>query len=273
MRLTSSSSISRQQKPTCESLLFLFPAFSPAAETINAGSVDFTIGSSTAAASSMAGDAPIKIFAYQNSIPTGEGIIARGDSAIQNIRDLVGKKVAVNRDGTGEYLLAKALEKEGVPLDQVERVYLGPADAGPAFAQGKVDAWAVWGSFLATAETEYKDRVIASGGDIGSKDDIIYVVRTEFLEQYPDVVKAVYEVLKQQSESASNNPKQALVAYGKTFKLSPSVVNVLSQRIEKPLASIDAAELSRISTVVDWFFQKGLIPKKPDVANFVVDIK
>gem|GEM_PF-5030565 len=52
-----------------------FPAFSPAAEAMNAGSVDLTTGSSTAAASSMAGDAPIKIFAYQNSSPTGEGII------------------------------------------------------------------------------------------------------------------------------------------------------------------------------------------------------
>jgi len=185
---------------------------------------------------------------------------------------LVGKKVAVNRGGTGEYLLARALEKEHVPLNQVERVYLGPADAGPAFAQGKVDAWAVWGSFLAMAETEYRGRIVATGGDIGSKNDIIYVVRTGFLEQHPDVVKSVYEVLKQQSESASNNPIEALTAYGKAFKLSPSVVNVLSKRIEKPLASINAEELNRISTVVDWFFQKGIIPKKPDVANFVVDI-
>jgi sulfonate transport system substrate-binding protein len=59
-------------------------------------------------------------------------IVVRGNSAIRKPADLVGKKVAVNQGGAGEYLLLKVLEKEHIPKEQVQRVYLSPNDAAPA---------------------------------------------------------------------------------------------------------------------------------------------
>ncbi|WP_373412878.1 ABC transporter substrate-binding protein, partial [Streptomyces sp. NRRL B-24572] len=56
----------------------------------------------------------------------GEGILVREGSEITSVRDLVGRKVAVNKGGTVEYLLLKALAKAGIPADKVERVYLRP---------------------------------------------------------------------------------------------------------------------------------------------------
>ncbi|MBF2048730.1 MAG: aliphatic sulfonate ABC transporter substrate-binding protein [Elainella sp. C42_A2020_010] len=249
-----------------------FPAFSPVVEAINAGSVDFTVGSSTSAVSAMAGDVPLKVFAYQKNVGIGEGIVAQGKSSIRTVKDLVGKKVAVNRGGTGEYLLVKALEQENIPLDQVERVYLGPRDAAPAFAQGQVDAWAVWGIFLATAEVEHGGRIIATGEQIGSENDSIFVVRNEFLEQYPDVVKAVFDVLKTQSEWADKNRAAAVEIYAKEFELSDGVKKALENRFDGVIEPVDAAQTQRIGKVANWFFDKGVIPKKPDAAAFTVDV-
>ncbi|KYC38851.1 hypothetical protein WA1_33080 [Scytonema hofmannii PCC 7110] len=249
-----------------------FPAFSPAAEALNAGSIDFTGGSTTAAISAMVAGSPFKIFGYQVSGRDGSGVLVQKNSGIKKVKDLVGKKVIVNRGGTGEYLLAKALEKEKIPLEQVQRVYLGPADAAPVFASGKADAWAVWGTFFATAVVQYEARVLATAGDIGSENDVIYIVHNDFLKKYPKVVKAVYDVVRRESQWSLTNAKEAMRIYGKEFKLAQAVQQYMSERMEGLPKPVGVAEIEKMNRVSDWFYTKGIIPKKPVIQNFVVDV-
>lgn len=248
-----------------------FPAFAPAVEGLNAGSIDFTGGSTTAAISAMAGGSPFKIFGYQVSGKDGSGILVQKNSSIKTVKDLVGKKVIVNRGGTGEYLLAKGLEKAGVSLDQVQRVYLGPADAAPVFSSGQADAWAVWGTFFANAAVN-GGRILATAGEIESENDAIYIVHNAFLEKHPDVVKAVYDVLKQESQWVLSNAPQAMQVYGKEFKLSEGVQKFMSERVEGTPIPVGATEIEKMNRVSDWFFQQGIIPKKPNIEDFVVDV-
>ncbi|BAY34530.1 aliphatic sulfonates ABC transporter substrate-binding protein [Nostoc carneum NIES-2107] len=249
-----------------------FPAFAPAVEGLNAGSVDFTGGSTTAAISAMAGGSPFKIFGYQVSGKDGSGILVHKNSSIKTLKDLVGKKVVVNRGGTGEYLLAKGLEKAGVSIDKVQRVYLGPADAAPVFASGKADAWAVWGTFFANAAVKDGARILATAGEIESENDGIYIVHNAFLEKHPDVVKAVYDVLVQESKWVLSNAPEAMQVYGKEFKLSEGVQKFMSERVEGTPIPVGAAEIEKMNRVSDWFFKLGIIPKKPNIENFVVDV-
>src|SRR5438309_451437 len=87
----------------------------------------------------------------------GLGALAEiGVSGIRKVEDLVGKSVAVNRSGLGEFLLVAALEKHKVDRSQVKFVYLNPPDAAPALASGKVDAWAMWSPGVDIAKLEYK---------------------------------------------------------------------------------------------------------------------
>lgn len=92
----------------------------------------------------------------------GNAILVRGDSSIRKPADLVGKKVAVNQGGAGEYLLLKVLEKENIPSYKVQRVYLSPNDAAAALYQGSVDAWAVWEPYISIAELEHNARRITT---------------------------------------------------------------------------------------------------------------
>lgn len=92
--------------------------------------------------SGIAAGQPLCIGSVQRPSPDSlsNAILVRGDSPIRNPADLVGKKVAVNQGGAGEYLLLKVLEKEKIPSYKVQRVYLSPNDAAPALYQGSVDA-------------------------------------------------------------------------------------------------------------------------------------
>jgi sulfonate transport system substrate-binding protein len=183
-----------------------FPAFAPAAEALNANSIDITQGSITSAVGALAGQSNFTIFARQLADHAAEGIVVRKDSGIRTIADLKGKTVAVNRGGTGEYLLLKALDKAGLTPGDVKRVYLAPTDAAPAFGSGKVDAWATWSSFTVLAEGKYGARLITDGGALDSKNDVVYVVRTAFLKAHPQIVAALFRALRDRSEQALREP-------------------------------------------------------------------
>ncbi|WP_347566200.1 ABC transporter substrate-binding protein [Scytonema sp. UIC 10036] len=178
----------------------------------------------------------------------------------------------VNRGGTGEYLLAKGLEKAGVSIEQVQRIYLGPADAAPVFASGKANAWAVWETFFANAAVKDGAKILATAGEIDSENDSIYIVHNAFLEKHPDIVKAVYDVLLQESQWVLSNAAQAMQIYGKEFKLSEGVQKFMSERVEGTPIPVGAAEIEKMNRVSDWFFKLGIIPKKPTIENFVVDV-
>jgi sulfonate transport system substrate-binding protein len=81
-----------------------FIAYAPAAEALNANAIDITIGSSSAAISSLVGTAPISLFAYQWDAGDSSGIVVRNGSDIKTVADLAGRSVAVNRGGTGKLI-------------------------------------------------------------------------------------------------------------------------------------------------------------------------
>src|SRR5690348_15640704 len=101
--------------------------FAPAAQELNAGKLDIAQGSITSAIAALAQRPGFRLFSQVAPDKVGEGILVRKGSSIASVRDLIGKKVAVNKGGTAEYLLLKALAQAGVPADKVTRVYLNPA--------------------------------------------------------------------------------------------------------------------------------------------------
>ena len=55
------------------------------------------------------------------------------DSPIQSIKDLKGKRVALNKGSNVHYLLLKVLEANHLSLSDIQPVYLPPSDARAAF--------------------------------------------------------------------------------------------------------------------------------------------
>lgn len=249
-----------------------FPAFAPAAEAINAGALDAAQGSISSAIGALAQKPSFKIFAAQLDNPTSEGILVK-DANIKSVADLAGKKVAVNPKGTGEYLLLKALEKNGVDPAKVKRVYLGAADGATAFSSGKVDAWAAWGDFVATAKSKGA-RLVADGAQVGSENDTTYSISTTFLKAHPATVKAFFENIRRHSVAEHDDP-DAAVAKENTgaIRLDDGAAKILAQnyRAQDPVAPIDATFQERFGHVADFFAQQGVVKAGLDPKSFTVD--
>ncbi|SCX29269.1 putative aliphatic sulfonates-binding protein precursor [Agrobacterium sp. DSM 25558] len=250
-----------------------FPAAAPAFEALNAGSIDITAGSSTSAITALAAKIPLVIFAYQKMAPGSEGIVAKKDSGITSIKDLASKKVAVNRGGTGEYLLMQGLATNGVDPKSVERVYLSPSDSGPSFTQGHVDAWATWDPFLTIAEKAYDGKVIVDGAAIKSDNAVVLVASHDFAKDKADQLQLVFDVIKSENAWAVANKAEAGAIWAKEMNIPTDLGAKIGANNAVPTTSVSQADVKQIGAIAEWYVKSGIIKTLPDVASGVVSLK
>jgi sulfonate transport system substrate-binding protein len=250
-----------------------FPAAAPAFEALNAGSIDITAGSSTSAIAALAANIPLVIFAYQKMAPGSEGIVVKKDSGITSIKDLAGKKVAVNRGGTGEYLLMQGLETNGVDPKSVERIYLSPSDSGPSFTQGHVDAWATWDPFLTIAEKAYDGKIVGDGAAIKSDNAVVLVASRDFAKSKADQLQLVFDVIKSENAWAVANKAEAGAIWAKEMNIPSDLGAKIGENNAVPTTGVTDANVKQIGAVAEWYVKSGIIPTLPDVDAGVVSLK
>jgi sulfonate transport system substrate-binding protein len=250
-----------------------FAAAAPALEALNAGSIDVTAGSSTASITALAAGVPMVIFAYQRLAASAEGILVKRSSPINTLKDLSGHSVAVNRGGTGEYLLMRALERNGIDASAVKRVYLSPSDGGPGFMQGHVDAWATWDPFITIALTHYDARVLADGATIGSENAVTLIASRSFASQKADLLQAIFETAMQDNAWSLEHKAEAGAIWAQAMSLPADLAQLIGTNNAGPTRGVTDADAAQMSRIADWYVASKIIPNKPDVANGIVRLK
>ncbi|KOR87842.1 ABC transporter substrate-binding protein [Paenibacillus solani] len=251
-----------------------FAATSPAVEALNANSIDITVGSITAAISALVGGtSEFSIFTKQEGDHRNQGIVAKPEAGISGPSDLRGKKIAVNRGGTGEYLLYKALEKGGLDASEVDIVYLPPTEAGPAFESGQVDAWATWGSFTANAIIDFGAELVISANDVESGNDTVFIVRNGFLKEHPELVYEVFEGLNEESVLLSKDLDHTVQLIQDIQGVPEPIAREQLESSFFPLDPINETVRQRWQEIADFMFEKGIIPNEVDVLSNTVDVR
>ncbi|NEO85054.1 MAG: ABC transporter substrate-binding protein [Spirulina sp. SIO3F2] len=110
---------------------------------------------------------------------------------INEVKDLVGKKVAVEEGVVDDFLLSLALEEEGLSRDDVEIVGMDTGDAAAAFVSGDVDAVGAFPPYwLIALEREGSKELISSAEFPGAIPDLLVVTQT-LIDEQPEVVQAL----------------------------------------------------------------------------------
>ena len=248
-----------------------FAAFAPAAEAMAAGRLDVTSGSTTAVVAALAGDPALVVVAVERTDGDTQGIVATSTSGIAGVADLAGRSVAVNRGGTGEYLLRLALGRAGLGTDDVETVYLAPPDAAAAFAAGRVDAWATWDQYLVGAQVDGA-RTVALARDLGSDNATVHVARRAFVDAHPDAVRAVVAALADEADALAADPAPLAAAY-RAAGASHAVAAGLTALRPPRLAYADDAFAAELARVADRYVAEGLLAEPVDVSRAWRDVR
>ncbi|MFD5176864.1 NrtA/SsuA/CpmA family ABC transporter substrate-binding protein [Nocardia sp. NPDC058379] len=253
------------------------PGFSSMLKLFNTEELDVSGAAFSPVVGALSKDVGVKIVAVAD--PAGQdqsGIVVTPESGVTSVAGLVGKRIAVNPAGKGEYITLKALAQAGIPADKVTRVPLQQKDAASAFATGKVDAWA---SFLVPYQEAKAAgaREIVTEKAIGSHDNTVVVFRTEVLEQRPDVAAKYLEVLQGLTAKQKAAPADFENVFEKTGpraltgdRLADAIRVGGEVTVPRLPAESDATDLA---DVVNTFADNGVISRRIAAADIFYDLR
>ena len=243
----------------------------PLLEALGSGAVDIGV----------VGDAP-PIFAqaagadlvYVASSPASASeILVPKDSAIRSVTDLKGKKVAIARGSSSHNLTVQALKAAGLSFNDIEPVYLTPADAAAAFASGKVDAWTVWDPYFAIAETRHDARPVITSDASGLASNSFYLANRTFAEAHPDVLGAALRAIGEVTDWAAENRGELARISSEVTGVDLPSQEIASGRYEIDLRPISEETVKQQQAIADTFLELGLIPKPIEVRKIVWDAR
>ncbi|VIO80000.1 aliphatic sulfonate ABC transporter substrate-binding protein [Bradyrhizobium ivorense] len=244
-----------------------FSSGPPMMEAMNVGSVDYgAVGDSPPIFAQAAGAAIV--YAAAQPIINGSGILVPQNSTISTIADLKGKRVGFTKGSSAHNVVIQTLEKAGLTYDDITPVYLTPPDAGPAFANGGIDAWAIWDPYFAIAETRQNGRILVKTRDI-TKTNSFYIANRDFAKTRGQVLQQIVDVTTATAAWAQAHPDEVAQSLAAVTGVPLDIQTIAARRAGFAVGPVTADIIATQQGVADRFFKLGLIPRQIAVRDIV----
>jgi sulfonate transport system substrate-binding protein len=246
-----------------------FPAGPQLLEALSVGSLEFGLTGDSPPVFAQAAGKDLLYVGAEPPKPDSSAILVLKDSPVKRLAELKGRKVALQKGSSAHYLLVRAVEKAGLQWNDIQPVYLAPADARAAFERKSVDAWAIWDPYYAATELAIQPRVLATGRDLSSNNSF-YLASRAFATQHASAVGVLFDELTRADRQAQENRKEVIKLIADFSGLDAGVVSLFLQRRPKsPVGPLSPQTVADQQRVADAFFKLGLIPKPVTVAGIV----
>lgn len=239
-------------------------------EALAAGRLDIVRTGYIGTITAQAADIAFKSLA-EGSSGAPDAILVPQASGIQSIKDLKGKTIAVAKGSSSWGLLQHALKKEGISPDDVKLVNLQPADAQAAYQGGQVDAWVIFEPYRSQETSSGSSRIVAESSTIGLFTPGYVISRTEFADQYPELVEAFLKAYQKSIDWQKANLDEAVALNAKIKNVSEdtiraSMANPSSEPTNLPISE-EATKFQQ--ETADLMFELGEIKTKVDVSKVI----
>ena len=243
-----------------------FPAGPQLLEGLNVGSIDFGTAGEAPPIFAQAAGADLVYVGNEPPASAGEAILVPKNSSIKTVAELKGKKVALNKGSNVHFLLVKLLQRAGVNYNDIDTIFLTPADARAAFERGSVDAWAIWEPFLAAAQRQTDARILADGNGVVSNHQFFLAARS-YAKKREDVIAIILDELATVDQWAKTDTKGAAAALEPQIGLDQATLELALSRGGYGVTPVNDAVLAEQQRVADAFYDLKLIPKHINVRD------
>lgn len=244
-----------------------FSSGPPMMEAMNVGSVDYgAVGDSPPVFAQAAGAAIV--YAAGQPITNGQGILVPQNSAIRSIADLKGKRIGFTKGSSAHNITVQTLEKAGLTYADITPVYLTPPDAGPAFANGSIDAWAIWDPYFAIGETKQNGRILVNASEI-TKSNSFYIANRDFAKNHGDVLQQIIDVTTSTAKWAEQHREEVAKSLSAVTGIPLDIQTIAANRSAFAVGPITEDIIRTQQGVADRFFKLGLIPKQIAIRDIV----
>jgi NitT/TauT family transport system substrate-binding protein len=196
--------------------------------------------------------------------PNFIGVMVNQDSPIRTVKDLEGKKVAVNLLNNIQTLTLNAILKaNGADPARVQYVAVPFPQMGAALQRGQVDAASMAEPFVSDARRKLGVRVAVNGGGPPVTNTPLsgYVTTQDFTSKNPKTAAAFQRAMFKAQQAAADRKRveEVVPTYA---RIQPQVASVIT--LPGYPSSLSTARIQRI---VDLMAADGLLSQKPDLGT------
>jgi sulfonate transport system substrate-binding protein len=244
-----------------------FSSGPPMLEAMNVGSVDYgAVGDSPPIFAQAAGAAIV--YVAGQPITNGQGILVPQNSPIKNIADLKGKRVGFTKGSSAHNIVVQTLEKAGLTYADITPVYLTPPDAGPAFANGSIEAWAIWDPYFALGESKQNGRILVNAHEI-TKSNSFYIANRNFANNHGPVLQQIIDVTTATAKWAEAHRDEVAKSLSAVTGIPLDIQTIAANRASFNVGRVTDDIIATQQGVADRFYKLGLIPKPVVVRDAV----
>ncbi|SPM34693.1 ABC-type nitrate/sulfonate/bicarbonate transport system, periplasmic component, partial [Mycobacterium rhizamassiliense] len=244
-----------------------FTSGPPQIEALTAGKIDFAITGNTPPVFGAAANSKTRVVSVWDGASAGEQTLVRTDSSITSGRDLKGKTILVAKGSAAHANVLEHLSDAGLKPNDVKLVFLQPADAFSAFANGQGDAWVIWEPYTSQANLRLKVR------NIGTAENG-YWFGSASINALTDPKRnsALADLLVRYQKAAQwarGNPSEWAEKYAKAVGLDLKVAALAQSHLLRLPIPLDDKVVAAEQRLADLFAAADQIPEAPDFAKWV----
>lgn len=210
-----------------------------------------------------------------NDLSNGaDGILV--DESIKTVKDLKGKKIAVQKNFVSESFLNYVLEKNGLTSKDATTVDTEAGAAGAAFVAGKVDVAVTFEPWLSKAKERKGGKILVTSADVPGVVVDILSMNENYLKKNPETTKKVMRAWFKALDLWKANPTEANAIMAKHYKITaPEFADMISglkwPSIEENTAYFGKesgqGEIFKVAkTFSDIFIRDSVTKTQPDLS-------
>jgi sulfonate transport system substrate-binding protein len=244
-----------------------FTSGPPQIEALTAGKIDFAVTGNTPPVFGAAANSKTRVVSVWDGAAAGEQILVRPDSSINSVRDLRGKTILVAKGSAAHANALEHLADVGLRPKDVKLVFLQPADALSAFANGQGDAWVIWEPYTAQANLTLKVRSIGSAENgywFGSAS-----VRALTDPKRNSALADLLVRYERAAQWARDNPSEWAKKYAKAVGLDLKIAELAQSHLLRLPIPLDDKVVAAEQRLANLFAAADQIPEAPDFVKWV----
>jgi len=205
-----------------------------------------------------------------------DGIVLKGKS---NLKDIKGQSVNLVELSVSHYLLARALETQGMSEKDVKTVNTSDADIVSAFTTPDVTAAVTWNPLLSEVVKQPDSHLVFDSSKIPGEILDLMVVKTDTLKAHPELGKALAGAWYETMATMSGNDAKAKEARTSMAKASGTdlagydaqldATRMFYTPAEALMQAQDANLKLTMQMVAEFSYQHGLLGDGAPSADFI----
>ena len=249
-----------------------FPAGPQMLEALAVGAVDYGAVGNIPPIFAQAAGKDLGYAAYEVYPSNSLGLVIPSNSKITDLNELKGKRIALQKGSSAHEFVSKVLQKAGLTWQDIQPIWLPPADARAAFDKGSIDAWAVWDPYLSAVELASDVKVLIDGAAF-PKTYSYFISNPKFTSAHPEATDKFIKSLNEADSWIVNNQTLAVDLYAKNTGLKKEVAQRAFDRRSKPspIRTLTPETIESQQQIADLFYAEKLIPKQIKIQDAILN--